>query len=208
MSLHSPRTQEPMRKASFAAVLVLAILTLWSAAARADDTIRHPGDHPSYGLELEPHGTFGWGGPYGGEGGVGLGARFSIPIVQNGFVPTINNSAAISFGLDWLHYGYCYWGPAGCSANYIDLPVTLQWSFYVAHRWSVFGEPGLYIYHGLFGQFSCPATPGDVGCQNAPAEWGVLPAFYAGARYHFSDKLSLTMRVGFPTASIGVSFFL
>jgi hypothetical protein len=34
-----------------------------------------------------------------------------------------------------------------------------------------------------------------------------LPAFYAGARYRFGDRISLTMRVGFPTASIGVSFF-
>jgi hypothetical protein len=35
----------------------------------------------------------------------------------------------------------------------------------------------------------------------------VLPAFFAGARYFFSDTVSLTMRVGFPTTSIGVSFF-
>jgi hypothetical protein len=191
--------------------LVLAVLTLRSAAAHADDTVRHPGEHPTYGLELEPHGTFGWGGPYGGDGGFGLGARFSIPIVRNGFVPTINDSVALSFGLDWVRYSYCYWGPAGCSANYVDLPVTLQWNFYVAQRWSVFGEPGLYIYHGLFGEPSCPATAGPnppaTACQNVPAQWGVLPAFYAGARYHFSDKVSLTMRVGFPTASIGVSFF-
>ena len=27
------------------------------------------------------------------------------------------------------------------------------------------------------------------------------------ARYHFSDKAALTMRVGFPSLSIGVSFF-
>ncbi len=85
------------------------------------------------------------------------------------------------------------------------MSVTLQWNFYVAQHWSVFGETGLYVYHGLFGQFSCPFN--DVACQNAPAEWGVLPAFYAGARYHFSDKVSLTLRAGFPTASIGVSFF-
>jgi hypothetical protein len=198
-----------MRKASFAALLALAILTLRSADARADDTVRHPGDHPTYGLELEPHGTFGWGGPYGGYGGFGAGLRFSIPIVQNGFVPTINNSVAITFGLDWIHYGYCYWAPAGCNANYVDLSVALQWNFYVAQHWSVFGEPGLYVYHGLFGQFSCAPTVNnaDSACQNAPAEWGVLPAFYAGARYHFSDRVSLTMRVGFPASSIGVSFF-
>jgi hypothetical protein len=33
--------------------------------------------------------------------------------------------------------------------------------------------------------------------------------FYAGGRYHFSDSVGLTIRLGFPTAlSVGVSFFL
>jgi hypothetical protein len=33
--------------------------------------------------------------------------------------------------------------------------------------------------------------------------------FYAGGRFHFSDKIALTMRLGHPTAfSIGLSIFL
>jgi hypothetical protein len=32
-------------------------------------------------------------------------------------------------------------------------------------------------------------------------------AFWAGARYHFSEKVALTMRVGWPSVSVGVSFF-
>jgi hypothetical protein len=30
----------------------------------------------------------------------------------------------------------------------------------------------------------------------------------AGGRYHFTDKIALTMRAGYPAFSIGVSFFL
>ena len=37
----------------------------------------------------------------------------------------------------------------------------------------------------------------------------VGPAFWVGGRYHFSDSVSLTMRLGYPDLlTIGVSFFL
>ena len=36
----------------------------------------------------------------------------------------------------------------------------------------------------------------------------VWPAFYAGARFHFTDRITLTMRVGYPDFSLGVSFLL
>lgn len=187
------------------AIALLSGLPLAATDARADDTILHPGDHPTYGFELEPHGTFGWGGPYGTDGGFGLGARAAIPIVKNGFVPTINNSVAISFGLDWVHYG-CFDSLASCSADYLEFPVTMQWNFYVSRHWSVFGEPGLYIYHGFFS--NCFLFNDRLACPSEPTQTGVLPAFYAGARYHFSDKISITMRFGYPTLSVGVSFFL
>jgi hypothetical protein len=35
-----------------------------------------------------------------------------------------------------------------------------------------------------------------------------LPAIYAGGRFHFTEHITLTMRVGHPTASVGVSFLL
>jgi hypothetical protein len=117
-------------------------------------------------------------------------------------VPSINNSVAISFGLDLLHYDGC-WFPGNCSANYIHIPVVMQWNFYVAQRWSVFGEPGLVIFHGFIDD--CPGTIKN--CPNGPRETSVEPALYLGGRYHINDKLSLTMRVGFPSISFGLSFF-
>ena len=77
-----------------------------SGDARAESIIKNPGDHPTYSVELEPHGLLGWGHLYRGNG-LGLGARLTIPIVQNGFVPKINNSVGISFGFAWLSYGSC-----------------------------------------------------------------------------------------------------
>ncbi|MBV9947537.1 MAG: hypothetical protein JOZ69_11855 [Myxococcales bacterium] len=183
------------------AVAVIAGTLAIAPPARADDTIKRPGDHPMYPVEIEPHALFGWGGVYGGSGGYGIGARFAIPVVRNGFIPNINNSVAVSFGIDWVHYDFC-WFRGNCSANYFDLPATMQWNFFVARRWSVFGEPGFMLFFSSFGD--CP--PGTV-CPNRPAATGVQPAFFLGGRFHLSDNAALTMRVGYPTFSIGVSFF-
>jgi hypothetical protein len=181
------------------ACVLLTALTVVATPARADDTIKRPGDHPVYDVEIEPHLLLGW--DAFAQGGYGLGARFSIPIVRNGFVPTINNSVAISFGVDWVHYDWC-WFHAACSANYLEFPVAMQWNFYVAQHWSVFGEPGLVIYHGFIED--CPF--GGM-CPPGPSVTGVEPALYIGGRYHFNDAVSLTMRIGFPSFSFGVSFF-
>jgi hypothetical protein len=184
------------------ALTVLGCSLAVAAPARADDTIKHPGQHPAYNVEIEPHLLLGLGGAY-GAGGYGIGARFSIPVVDNGFVDEINNSVAISFGLDLMHYDRC-WYAGNCSADYLDFPVVMQWNFYVARRWSVFGEPGLVFYHGFVGD--CPA---NTQCLNysAPHSTFLEPAIYLGGRYHISDKYALTMRVGFPSVSVGVSFF-
>lgn len=178
--------------------------------AHADDTIKHPGDHPTYGFEAEPHLLFGWDNIYPGSG-YGIGGRFAIPIVENGFVPSINNSVAISFGVDFLHHSSnCYnYGPysVSCDANFLYFPVTMQWNFYVAQKWSVFGEPGLFIYHGFFDNYCPPGAPNGA-CNFYPSDTGIRPAFFAGGRYHFNEKVSLTMRIGYPTISVGVSWFL
>jgi hypothetical protein len=184
---------------SLAAFAVLAVLL--AAPARADDTIKHPGDHPAYAFEVEPHVLLGWDDVY-AAGGFGVGARFAIPILDNGFVPTINNSVAIGFGLDLLHYDSC-WHAGDCSANYIQIPVVLQWNFYVASHWSVFGEPGIIIFHGFFDD--CSVDGRD--CPGRPRQTSVEPALYVGGRYYFNDRVTLTMRVGFPSISVGVSFF-
>ena len=206
---------------------IATVLGLVGAAspreARADDTIKRPGDHPHYSVELEPHGLLAWSDQWVGTG-FGLGGRVSIAITHDGFVKTINNSVAIGLGLDWVHYGgtgcyydprfpnYCYGPGYYGSADFLQFPIVLQWNFYVAEHWSVFGEPGLYIWHAFYPSYPCGA-PGLPGCglyyYGYGNDTGVGPAFWVGGRYHFSDSVSLTMRLGYPDLlTIGVSFFL
>jgi hypothetical protein len=188
-----------------------ALVAAASSPAHAQSIIKNPGDHPDYKVELEPHGVFGWANHW-ASNGFGLGLRATIPIVQNGFVKTINNSVGISFGLDWLRYDGCYYYDRragrydgyGCGASFFLVPVTMQWNFWLTPKWSVFGEPGLYVYHGVFDDY---CDPRFIGC-TTPSRTSVGPALYAGGRFHFSDTVSLTMRLGYPSISLGVSFFL
>lgn len=161
-----------------------------AGGASAQTVIKEPGNHASYGVEIEPHLSLGY--EHGprfskSERGFGPGVRFSIPVVENGFVSTINNSVAISFGIDWIHFQ----GFGNETYDEFVLPVTMQWNFWVTDNWSFFGEPGIAI---------------DVRV-NRDTE--IFPAGYGGARWHMTDNINLVFRLGYPTsASVGISFFL
>jgi len=181
-----------------------------SGTALAQSTIKNPGDRPHYTVELEPHlvlGPFDPPGPGpGSDGGYGLGLRASFEIVRDGFIQKLNDSVSLGVGLDVLQYdgdarGQCEDFEPGLNGTrictevrgsgnsvYYLMPVVMQWNFWLARRWSVFGEPGLVLRY-------------------SDDDFGVSPfALYAGGRFHFSDAVALTLRVGYPTFSLGVSF--
>jgi hypothetical protein len=79
--------------------------------------------------------------------------------------------------------------------NDIWFPVVMQWNFFLSRNWSVFGEPGLAL------RFESHDGP-DRGLKVEPFQ------LYVGGRYHFSENVTLTMRLGYPTFSVGVSFLL
>lgn len=174
-------------------VVLLGVAMLSLPAAHAQD-IGTPftGDRP---ISLSVHAGFAW---YGS--GVALGGRVNIPIVDNGFIKSINNSVYISLGADIYNVSYRYrdrdgrggpdrWDRRGFA---VGIPVALQWNFYFSPEWSAFGEAGINIYLD------------DV----APApsyNWGIAAA---GGRYHFSKSVSAQLRVGSPYTSIGFVFDL
>ena len=194
-------------------------LIFQAQSGSAQGLIRHPGEHIDYSVELEPHVAFGPFDPPGNTNGtgLGLGMRATIPIMKNGFVSTINNSVGVSFGFDWLHYsgqdvvvGPCArWvagpnntlicvqvaGPGVGPANYVFLPVAMQWNFWLHQKFSVFGEPGLVIYYRKPTYFENSGV-------------GLAPMLDIGGRWHFARPAALTFRFGYPVFSLGVSFFL
>jgi hypothetical protein len=204
MSQHRGRT------ACALSALIAGILLATPAAAQS--TIKRPGQHPDYVFEAEPHLALGLVDPpgFGAGTGWGLGFRGTVELLDNGFIPKLNNTVGIGFGLDYLRYdgwqgprGQCQRfvpGPAGVPicvevsgrnhVNYFFVPVVMQWNFWLHRKWSVFAEPGLALY---FDDGRLDFTPF---------------VLYAGGRFHFTDRITLTMRVGYPSFSLGVSFLL
>jgi len=196
-------------------IALVATVLLWPDAALAQSTIRQPGNRPQYRFEAEPHLLLGVFDPPGFGSGTGFGAGFrgSIEIVPDGFIGSINDSVAIGFGADWVHYegndgdarGVCTryaTGPAGvpicvevdddgAASDHFFFPVVLQWNFWLARKWSVFGEPGLALHW------------------DDRDDLGIAPfVIWGGGRFHFNDSITLTLRVGYPTFSLGASFLL
>jgi hypothetical protein len=160
-----------------APLAVASCFVVSARTAHADQmVIKHPGQHPRYVFEAEPHGLIA---PF-NDFLPGVGFRGTIEIVDNGFIPKINNTVGITFGVDYAYEG-------------VWLPVAMQWNFWLSRNWSVFGEPGVAI------------RVGDMKHHKGHLGWF---AFWAGGRYHFTDHVALTMRIGHPTLSVGVSFLL
>lgn len=199
------------------ALASLAALTaMLFIASNADAQIKQPGAHPNYSVEIEPHGSVWWwdsSHDWNNNSGLGLGLRASIPIVQNGFVSSINNSVAIGFGADWGHYSHrCWWQgnhdlAGNCSNNTFWFPVVMQWNFFFTKAFSLFGEPGVAIRHSRWswqnGYCGGPGAP--YNCDNS--DIGIEPVFFVGGRLG-NESISFTFRVGWPYASVGASFFL
>lgn len=174
------RARDHAAVSSLSLVIAVFIASLPGSAQADAYGITHPGQHIDYVFELEPEVILRFDRPF--RDGPGLGVRASVPILFNGFISTINNSVAITFGFDK--------DPFSTGKNYY-VPVGLQWNFWLHRNFSVFGEPGV-----LFA--STDRTH-------------AYPQLWGGARVHFTDFLALTGRISLPSSpgvGLGVSFFL
>ncbi len=192
------------RRLALAGLLAIGCFAV-SSSARAQSIIRQPNNHVTH-VEVEIHGNVGavfWGTGRGGGWGNGLGLgpgfRVGIPLMRNGFVSSINNMVALSFGADlgfWWFNNQGYWYPS------LTIPVMLQWNFYFTPHWSLGAELGL-APEIWFDNNYCVNN----GCWFGPLR--IWPSTGVVARYHFGSGNfpTLTMRLGFPTGfAIGVSF--
>ncbi|HEU4405470.1 MAG TPA: hypothetical protein VFS43_09290 [Polyangiaceae bacterium] len=197
------RTTTPRLAALAPAAAVVALGLFAARPAAAQSIIKSPGDHPD-AWELEPHLNIRPFDTPDRDVGLGLGFRARVPIVENGFVPSINNSVGIGFGIDWLNYRACRRGDCG-SVNHFIIPVVMQWNFWLTRSWSVFGEPGLSLnFYSDRGDYCEDRFGNRYG--RCYRDRDVDLVLFAGARWHFSQYTTLTMRVGWPYWSVGVSF--
>ncbi len=171
---------------SFAPMFAAAAAVVLAHApdARGEDLIvSRPGAHPDYFVELQPEAIVLFGRAL--DDGPGVGVRASIPVMKNGFISTLNNVPAISFGISR--------SPIGDTGAPFYAPAVLQWSFWLSTHWSVMGEAGVFL---VFGD----------GTRTE-----LQPAFMAGGRFHLTDRIAITARISLPatpSVGVGVSFFL
>lgn len=185
-----------VRLAASLAVVFACASMLFAGTAQAQD-IKTPNGHPDYRAELEAHfavavfrkGLIPFKGDrdkdYFGVPGFGGGIHAAIEIADPAFIPKLNNTIGIAFGIDVTS---C----TGACKNdaVLYFPVALQWNFFFSKEWSAFGEVG-------------PMIRADLGDQ-------VLPDLYAeaGGRYLLGDDGALVLRIGFPFVMFGASLFL
>jgi hypothetical protein len=197
--------RSPQLRLLLAAAAICAGLALGPGHAAAQ--INSSGRHTHYSVELEPHLVWQWTGDEAAvDDGVGIGFRASIPIMQDGPVPSLNNNLAITFGLDWAHFSDCWYGPnRDCGEDDFWIPITLQWNFFLTPVVSVFPEFGLGFRDAVFNYdngFDCNRGR----CRGSNLE--LRPVLWFGARFRVSDPVSIVVRLGTPSLQLGVSFFL
>lgn len=116
--------------------------------------------------------------PFYDRGLPGVGLRATFTLAQEGFIDGLNDSVGLGFGADWTH-------------DTTWVPLVMQWNFWLSEHWSVFGEPGIAL-----------------RLRDSYKDRGPDFTLYGGGRFRLGQAVALTVRVGHPAVSFGVSFFL
>ena len=133
--------------------------------------------------------------------GPAVGARVAFPIVDNGFVGSIDNAIYLTVGADLL-FERCF---DGCRADDYGIsfavPFTGRWQFNFNPDWSAYGEvgPNLYIHSGWIGAGKFP------GVGRVADTW---IAATVGGKWHFAPSTSLTLALGAPYSHVGLDIVL
>lgn len=184
------------------AALVVA-LGMLSVATPANAQIRRGQGRRIQGVRPEVHLDF-------GADDIGIGFRIDIPIIPDGFLGgnAPDDEFVLSPGIDLMFFDFdsdvCHnHDGRGDHCHDDDIgfwPVLMaQWNIYLNDKWSVFPELGIVF---LIGDDYRRGHRGH-GDKN----FFVTPAASIGARWHFSRRMSLLMRLNFPAgAQIGLTF--
>jgi hypothetical protein len=156
--------------------------------------------HPRYAVELEAHGSIAAFDDY--FVGLGGGVRATVPIWSHSPFRGFDNELGVSFGVDAIRYAaYKPLGTGrGPSLRLVAwyVPVALHWSVWLGSRASVFVEPGVIWRFADFVD-RCDGLP-------CVEDTRFLPTGAVGLRFRIVDRVSGTLRVGWPIASLGVSW--
>ncbi|MEY4514693.1 MAG: hypothetical protein RLZZ450_6815 [Pseudomonadota bacterium] len=142
--------------------------------------------------------------------GIGVTGAFEIPIVHDGFIPSINNSFSIEpfLTIAWNNYGL---GSAGCGlVGCDDNPHAWEYTPGVAGLWSFYFSPRLRAYAAVRAGVTVLAVRHDAGFERfdktTPYFFGELAP---GIVWNVTDNIALRADIGWWSGlKGGVSFLL
>lgn len=173
------------RRSPFALVLA-TLLGPGAALAQSPQPSSNASNHIG-GARVDVHANLG------GYGSFGAGFRVDIPLLREGFIQNTDDELALSVGLDGYFVNFYrdyYDGGA-----YLIPSVLAQWNFYIGDQWSVFPEAGLSLWVG------------DADYLRRGRGFYAAPNFGIGARYHFSQRNAVLVRINTPTGfQLGLTF--
>ena len=119
-----------------------------------------------------------------------------FPVVQNGFIKTINNAFYVGFFTDLnFHpeYNYTY-------SSFFSLAIGpfVQWRFYLFEVLSVYANLGFGVWPWFLGDHSYYAGHNAVDLH-------FFPMFELGANLHFTKHIGMNFEFGYPAAKIGLN---
>lgn len=175
-----PRGRPALCRTIALAIGLLAPLTAVAADAEGSD-------HDIGGARVDVHADMG------GYASLGAGLHVDVPLLREGLLAAADDEIAISPGVDVFfanfYQEYYSGGP------YVIPSLVAQWNFYLRSAWSVFPEAGVAFYIG-----------------DADELLRELPVYAAldvgvGARYHFTSRNALLLRLSTPTGlQVGMTF--
>lgn len=162
--------------------------TFRRSGALLDRSPQHRSQMLSIFLGL-PYGYYYYGFPF------GIGGRYLIPIIHDGFLPAVNDSFSIEFGLDLS-------GAVG-SRFYptLGIPVEVMWAFHFTQKFAAYAKLGAVLEINFV-----PYVCSTVACGPLYAPVSVKPIGNLGLIYKFSEKVSFRAEVGYPWIKVGLGF--
>ncbi len=131
---------------------------------------------------------------------VGLSGWFVLPVLQDGFLPGINDQFDLEFGtyFNWHNW----WGP--CSYNWFRLTpmVGVRWMFHLLNELSIYANLKVGAGLGFGATSSCGAAAGTPWLHNFATLAGL------GLNWQLAEGIDLRVELNNHGAHAGVSFHL
>jgi hypothetical protein len=132
---------------------------------------------------------------------VGAGFHMLFPIVQNGFIRSINNAFYLGFFTDFNFHPAFYNFNVQTDPSFVSLAIGpfAQWRFFLFEILSVYADLGFGIWPWFLGNnyYGC-GNCGSVVVRG-------FPLFELGANLNFTRHIGMNFEFGYPWAKVGLN---